>query len=157
MLLHPETYCVRVPRLASAHHHHHHHGHGCDDMVTRLDDDDDEAGKAGGGDLHLLGAAAAPPKPDPVLPSLDDAAMESPPSTPADPLGSYQLHFPSAASGLVKEHRASPSASHLRMLPGLHLPVELCEKLFSILQEEGLDVEDALAEVFSDTDAARLR
>ena len=50
-----------------------------------------------------------------------------------------------------------PPPTKLALLPDLHLPTEICEKLFAMLHEEGLDVEDATASAFSDTETSRLR
>ncbi len=47
--------------------------------------------------------------------------------------------------------------TQLALLPDLHLPTEICEKFFDMLQEEGLDVEDMTASAFSDTNTSRLR
>ena len=45
----------------------------------------------------------------------------------------------------------------VRLLPDLQLPTEVCEKLFSMLHQEGLDVTDETAAIFGDTSCARLR
>ncbi len=44
-----------------------------------------------------------------------------------------------------------------RLLPGLHLPTEICEKLFCLIHDDGLDISDETAAVFSDPDRSRLR
>jgi hypothetical protein len=51
----------------------------------------------------------------------------------------------------------SKHPTQLALLPDLHLPTEICEKFFDMLQEEGLDVEDMTASAFSDTRTSRLR
>lgn len=43
------------------------------------------------------------------------------------------------------------------LLPDLHLPTEICEKLFATLHEEGLDIEDCTAGIFADVNSCRLR
>eukprot|EP00095_Tigriopus_kingsejongensis_P005858 snap_masked-scaffold38_size502422-processed-gene-0.10 protein:Tk05858 transcript:snap_masked-scaffold38_size502422-processed-gene-0.10-mRNA-1 annotation:"zer-1-like protein" len=43
------------------------------------------------------------------------------------------------------------------LLPDLHLPTEICEKLFSTLHEEGLDIQDCTAGIFADINSCRLR
>ncbi|TRY64313.1 hypothetical protein TCAL_04628 [Tigriopus californicus] len=43
------------------------------------------------------------------------------------------------------------------LLPDLHLPTEICEKLFATLHEEGLDIEDCTAGIFADVTSCRLR
>ncbi|CAB4057133.1 ZYG11 [Lepeophtheirus salmonis] len=44
-----------------------------------------------------------------------------------------------------------------RLHPGIHLPAVICEKFFSIAQEEGIDVNDAFINVFADTESTPLR
>ncbi len=45
----------------------------------------------------------------------------------------------------------------VKLRSDLHLPPVVCDKLFSMLHHEGLDVSDETAAIFADTDAARLR
>lgn len=68
-------------------------------------------------------------------------------SSSASPSATSSLHASSSSSG-------PPT---FRLLPGLRLPLEICEKLFTMLQEEGLDMEDRTAEIFSDSGASRFR
>lgn len=60
------------------------------------------------------------------------------------------------SSGLASAtDEASPPP--MTLLPGLHLPMEICEKLLSIRQDEGLDIDDTFAGVFGDPTTTRLR
>eukprot|EP00096_Caligus_rogercresseyi_P002418 TRINITY_DN1453_c0_g2_i1.p1 TRINITY_DN1453_c0_g2~~TRINITY_DN1453_c0_g2_i1.p1 ORF type:complete len:838 (-),score=283.76 TRINITY_DN1453_c0_g2_i1:244-2757(-) len=43
-----------------------------------------------------------------------------------------------------------------RLLPGIHLPAVICEKLLFMAKEEGIDINDEFLSVFSDTEASPL-
>ena len=62
-----------------------------------------------------------------------------------------------AAAGRHGHHAAALSSTQLALIPDLHLPTEICEKFFDMLQEEGHDIEDMTASAFSDTTTSRLR
>jgi len=46
---------------------------------------------------------------------------------------------------------------NLELQDGMHLPAEICEKLFHISQEEGIDLNDKFAHIFKDTETTRVR
>ena len=45
----------------------------------------------------------------------------------------------------------------ITLLPDLYLPADICDKIFKMIVEEGLDIDDHIAGVFSDTTRSRLR
>ena len=70
---------------------------------------------------------------------------------------SLQTGFLSAVSENLSKTDPNVDKRHFMLHPGLRLPAEICEKLFSTLHEEGLDLEDDFALAFGDPSISRIR
>ena len=128
---HPQTYCYQVQNNIGA------GANGID--TASIDDGDDEVDDGMRGVVFFGGGSGEPPQ---------LTIRSKPPATSA---GRHAHHANLAAAAT-----ALPS-TQLALIPDLHLPTEICEKFFDMLQEEGLDIEDMTASAFSDTTTSRLR
>ena len=68
-----------------------------------------------------------------------------------------QTAFLSSVSTNLSKTDSNVDKRHFMLHPGLRLPAEICEKLFSTLHEEGLDLEDDFALAFGDPSISRIR
>ena len=130
---HPQTYCYQVQNNMGA-------GANGIDPASSIDDGDDEVDDGMRGVVFFGGVGGGNGEP----PQLTIRSKPPPMS------GGRHAHNASSAA-------AALSSTQLALIPDLHLPTEICEKFFDMLQEEGLDIEDMTASAFSDTTTSRLR
>ena len=137
---HPQTYCYQVQNNIGA--------NSID--TASIDDGDDEVDDGmrgavffGGGGGGSGGGSGEPPQ----------LTVRS-----KHPQSLANRYAQATAAAMAERAAAAAlSSTHLALIPDLHLPTEICEKFFDMLQEEGLDIEDMTASAFSDTTTSRLR
>ena len=130
---HPQTYCYQVQNNIGA------GANGID--TASIEDGDDETDDGMRGVVFFGGVGGGNGEP----PQLTIRSKQ-----PATSAGRHAHHAAAAAATAL-------SSTQLALIPDLHLPTEICEKFFDMLQEEGLDIEDMTASAFSDTTTSRLR
>ena len=138
MINHPQTYCYQVQNNIGA--------NGID--TASIDDGDDEVDDGMRGAVFFGGGGGS-----------GGGSGEPPQLTirSKHPQSLANRYAQATADMAERAAAAALTSTHLALIPDLHLPTEICEKFFDMLQEEGLDIEDMTASAFSDTTTSRLR
>ena len=137
MINHPQTYCYQVQNNIGA--------AGID--TASIDDGDDEVDDGMRGAV-FFGGGGGGGSGNGEPPQLTIRSKH-----PQSIANRYAQHAAADSDGAA----TALSSTQLALIPDLHLPTEICEKFFDMLQEEGLDIEDMTASAFSDTTTSRLR